>query len=391
MDKIEELIRRYNAGECSAEEKKWLEQWYQSFEWNNKADGASDTGNNVLKEDVWESLRQSKPSFMPETQVYDISTASSSGKWWRYAAAAVLFFAIGGIIYYMNRNPEKKNIAVTNASVGTVDHTNALPGTSRAQLVLGDGSVITLDSARSMQIREKDGTLIDKRSGSLVYNDQERSKGEVLYNILSTPRGGEYQLMLPDGSKVWLNAASSIKFPTRFEGKDRIVFLHGEAYFEVARNKEMPFQVKMDNDMTVQVLGTHFNIMGYDDEAEVKTTLAEGIVKVTNQSNSVLLSPAKQAVLKKKDQSLAVSNADVTKAIAWKNGMIEFDGDDLPYIMRQLARWYDVDVSFVGTTPKGTYQGAIRRQSPLLKVLEILRVAGVRYKMEGKRLIVTGG
>jgi len=391
MQKIEDLIRKYNSGECSAEEMNFLEQWYQSFEWNNKSD-ISDTELESLKEEVWLALQKNKPSVKLETTGPEIATLSSSISWWRYAAAAIFIIAIGGITFYLLREQPVTESNITNNIPAKQDEsTDALPGTSKAQLVLADGSIISLDSTRNMQLTEKDGTHIDKQSGKLVYNDVATAIGKILFNTLSTPRGGEYQLVLPDGSKVWLNAVTSIKFPTRFQGKERIVFLHGEAYFEVAKNKEMPFQVKLDNDMTVQVLGTHFNIMGYDDEAEVKTTLAEGIVKVTNQSNVVLLSPSKQAVLKKTDQSLAVSNADVSKALAWKNGMIEFDGDDLPYIMRQLSRWYDVDVSFRGAIPKGTYKGAIRRQAPLSKVLEILRVAGVQYKMEGKKLIVTGG
>ena len=242
-----------------------------------------------------------------------------------------------------------------------------------------------------MQLKEKDGTLIDKQSGTLVYDDGAAHNGKILFNTLSTPRGGEYQLVLPDGSKVWLNAASSLRFPTRFEGKQRTVFLNGEAYFEVAKNAKMPFQVMLDDGMTVEVLGTHFNIMSYGDEKEVRTTLAEGIVKVTKMKKSVLLSPSKQAVMLKADQSLIVSDANVDKALAWKDGMIEFDGDELPYIMRQLSRWYDVDVYFLGEVPKGTYNGSIRRQAPLSKVLEILKLAGVQFKLENKKLMVTGG
>ncbi len=391
MQKIEDLIRKYNSGECSAEEKIWLEQWYQSFDWSNTNDTIADTRSKSLKEEVWLALQNSKPSARPEATAPAITSLSSSINRWRSAAAAVLVIGIAGIIFYLSRQPVKESNVTDNSIIIPVESGDALPGTSKAQLVLADGSVISLDSARNMQLKEEDGTYIDKQSGKLVYNDNAGGNGKILFNTLSTPRGGEYQLVLPDGSKVWLNAASSIKFPTRFEGKDRTVFLQGEAYFEVAKNKGMSFQVKLDKDMTVQVLGTHFNIMGYNDENEVKTTLAEGIVKVTNQFNAVLLSPSKQAVLKKTDQSLAVSNADVAKALAWKNGMFEFDGDDLPYIMRQLSRWYDVDISFAGAIPKGTYNGAIRRQALLSKVLEILRVAGVQYKMEGKKLIVTGG
>ena len=391
MQKIEDLIRKYNSGECSAEEKIWLEQWYQSFDWSNTNDTISDTRSKSLKEEVWLALQNSKPSARPEATEPAITSLSSSINWWRYAAAAVLVIGIAGIIFYLSRHPVKESNITDNNIIIPVESGDALPGTSKAKLVLADGSVISLDSARNMQLKEEDGTFIDKQSGKLVYNDNGGGNGKILFNTLSTPRGGEYQLVLPDGSKVWLNAVSSIKFPTRFQGKERIVFLHGEAYFEVAKNKAMPFQVKLDNDMTVQVVGTHFNIMGYADENEVRTTLTEGIVKVTSPVKTVLLSPSKQAIMKRGNQSLTVSNADVAKALAWKNGMIEFDGDDLPYIMRQLSRWYDVDISFRGAIPKGTYKGAIRRQAPLSKVLEILRVAGVQYKMEGKKLIVTGG
>jgi transmembrane sensor len=390
MQKIEDLIRKYNSGECSSEERNLLEQWYQSFDWNNKSDSIPDGNIKKLKEEVWLALQNSKTPTKREIIPPGISMLPKSIKVWRYAAAAVTIAAIALISFYLSRPAKENN--VTNSIAPKQDaNSDVLPGTSKAQLVLSDGNVISLDSARDMQLKEGDGTYIDKQSGKLVYNDNVEGNGKMLFNTLSTPRGGEYQLVLPDGSKVWLNAVSSIKFPTRFQGKERVVFLHGEAYFEVAENKEMPFQVKLDNDLTVQVVGTHFNIMGYGDENEVRTTLTEGIVKVTNPVKTVFLSPSKQAIMKKGDQSLTVSNADVAKALAWKNGMIEFEGDDLPYIMRQLSRWYDVDVNFSGAIPKGTYKGAIRRQAPLSKVLEILRVAGVQFKMEDKKLIVTGG
>jgi transmembrane sensor len=390
MQKIEDLIRKYNSGECTTEEKIWLEQWYQSFDWNNKSNTIPDGNIKKLKEEVWLALQNSKT---PEERVITppaVSILSKSIKAWYYVAAAVTIAAIAVISFYLSR-PSKESNVVNHVATKQDINSDVLPGTSKAQLVLSDGNVVSLDSARNMQLKEQDGTYINKQSGKLVYNDNAGGNGKILFNTLSTPRGGEYQLVLPDGSKVWLNAASSIKFPTRFEGKERTVFVHGEAYFEVTKNKEVPFQVKLDNDMTVQVVGTHFNIMAYEDESEVRTTLAEGIVKVISPVKTVLLSPAKQAIMKRGDQRLTVSNADVSKALAWKNGMIEFDGDDLPYIMRQLSRWYDVDVNFAGAIPKGTYKGTIHRQSPLSKVLEILRVAGVQFKMNDKKLIVTGG
>jgi transmembrane sensor len=390
MQKIEDMIRKYNSGECTAEEKIWLEQWYQSFEWNNESDTIHDGNIKKLKEEVWLALQNSKTPAEREVIPPAISMLSKSIKAWYYAAAAVTIAAIAVISFYLSR-PSKESNAVNHVATKQDINSDVLPGTSKAQLVLSNGNVVSLDSARNMQLKEEDGTYINKESGKLVYNDNAGGNGKILFNTLSTPRGGEYQLVLPDGSKVWLNAASSIKFPTRFGGNERTVFVHGEAYFEVTKNKEVPFQVKLDNDMTVQVVGTHFNIMAYGDESVVRTTLAEGIVKVISPVKTVLLSPSKQAIMKRGDQSLTVSNADVSKALAWKNGMIEFDGDDLPYIMRQLSRWYDVDVNFAGAIPKGTYKGTIHRQSPLSKVLEILRVAGVQFKMNDKKLIVTGG
>lgn len=388
MHKIEDLLRKYNSGQCSPEEKAWLEQWYQSFEWSIKSNKISSSKIEKLREEVWLAFLNRKTDNESQIVIPLFYRKSSYVKWWHYAAAVLI--VITGILSYFPR-PFKQSITRNNPIKKDSLNKEILPGTSKAQLVLGDGSIISLDSSKTMQLTEKDGTHIDKISGKLVYNDTLSSNKKILFNILSTPRGGEYQLQLHDGSKVWLNAASSLRFPTRFEGKDRTVYLHGEAYFEVAKNTRMPFRIKLEDQLTVEVVGTHFNIMGYGDENEVRTTLEEGMVKVTNQTKTVSVSISKQAVMKKSDQNLVVINADVDKALAWKNGMIEFDDDDLPYIMRQLSRWYDVDVSFTGDMPTGKYKGVIRRKVPLSNVLEILRVAGVKFKVEGKKVTVTDG
>ncbi|MBC7888255.1 MAG: FecR family protein [Ferruginibacter sp.] len=390
MHKIQELIQKYNSGQCTTEEKLLLEQWYQLFDWNNKNISIPEGNMEDLKKEVWCALQKNT---IPASRKHHLPSSSEPAallKWWHYGSAAAIITTI--LILGLFRSQPKKAIISANRIEKTAEVNKViLPGTSKAQLLLANGSILSLDSARSMQLKEEDGTRINKQAGKLIYTDGTSGNGKVLFNTLSTPRGGEYQLGLPDGSKVWLNAASSIKFPTHFEGKQRTVFLHGEAYFEVAKIKGMPFQVKLDNDMVVEVVGTHFNIMGYNDEREIKTTLEEGIVKVTNQNKTVLLSPSQQAIIKRNYQGLTISDADVAKALAWKNGMIEFDGDDLPYIMRQLSRWYDVDISFTNDIPKGTYKGAIRRQSPLSNILEILKLAGVKFKIEEKKLTVTGG
>lgn len=386
MEPIEDLIKKYNAGQCTVEEKLWLEQWYQSFDLNRNEKKASRDEMERLKEEAWQIL-QKKMNSQPIATPAGLKQRQFN--WWLYAAAAIFLAVIGGFgvyIFQQDQNIERTTSAPQNKEAMK----DIVPGSRKAQLVLGDGSIISLDSAKTMQLTEKDGTDIDKVSGRLVYNSG-AGNGAILFNTLTTPRGGEYQLVLPDGSKVWLNASSSLKFPTRFDGSSRTVFLNGEAYFEVARNEKMPFHVKLNDGMDVEVLGTHFNIMGYDDESEIKTTLAEGRVKVSKESVTVFLTPAKQAVLNKSEKSLVVNNADVSKELAWKNGMIEFNGEDLHYIMRQLSRWYDVDIYFERQIPKGRYEGAIRREAPLSKVLEILKLAGVEFKMENRKILITGG
>lgn len=306
-------------------------------------------------------------------------------RWWRVAAAAVIILGIGATVWYRYAGQQS---ATEEIAKNEKSWQNVKPGSSKAQLKLADGSIVTLDSVQTTQLKEKDGTIIDKGQGKLVYDDASSKGEEILFNTLSTPRGGEYQLVLPDGSKVWLNAASSLRFPTKFGGKERKVFLTGEAYFEVAKNAKQPFKVSV-NEMEVEVLGTHFNVMAYDDENTMKTTLVEGKVKVSQAANSVQVLPYQQAILKKNSRSLSVDDADVEEAIAWKNGLFQFNENDILSIMRQLSRWYDVEVSFSGQIPQGHYSGSIRRQSNISQVLAMLELpGGVQFTIEGKKVVV---
>jgi ferric-dicitrate binding protein FerR (iron transport regulator) len=209
----------------------------------------------------------------------------------------------------------------------------------------------------------------------------------ISYNTLSTPRGGQYQLVLPDGSKVWLNASSSIHFPTAFAGHERNVELTGEAYFEIAKNKQKPFHVNV-NGMQVEVLGTHFNVNAYGDEGAIKTSLLEGSVKIKKGNISGLLKPGQQGVLKKNSTDLEIKNADMNEAIAWKNGLFEFDGADIKSIMREIGRWYDVDVVYAGKVPDRRFEGKISRDAQLSDVLKILALSNVKFSVEGKKIIV---
>ena len=389
MYSLEELIKKYNSGQCTDDEKAWLEQWYLTFEWSDPKNAPEREKLMALKEEAWSAITAARNpdytgastlSASRDRQIYRI-------KWWRLTAAAVFIFA--GIFSYYTFFQQAHNSPMENVTRETMFRADVMPGTSKATLVLADGSIVALDSISGDRVKEKDGTLIDKQQGKLVYNSTGNAGGPVLYNTLNIPRGAEYQLILPDGSRVWLNAASSLKYPTRFTGTERKVFLKGEAYFEVAKNAAMPFNVYTGANMKIEVLGTHFNIMDYDDEAAVKTTLAEGKVKISNQQTTVTLMPSQQAVWKKKLQQMSVRQVDPEKEIAWKNGMIEFNDDDLPYIMRQISRWYDVDVSFEGAVPDESYNGSIPRKATLSEVMQILKIAGVKYWLENKKLVIT--
>ncbi len=387
---LQDLIRKYNVGKCTDDEKLFLEQWYQSFEWNQSDKDITDAELIHLREEAFHGIKSGMtPSSGDQTVERDFGKTRSLFFWWRFAAAAMVIITAGYFIYNFSAY-KKHDIFITPALINEIP-TDIKPGSSIAQLILADGSVVSLDSAGTLQLKEKDGTLINKQSGKLTYNQAAPNTNDVLFNTLSIPRGGEYQVVLPDGTKVWMNAASTLRYPTRFSGNERKVFLNGEAYFEVAKNARMPFRVIVDTDMTVEVIGTHFNIKAYSDEDEVKTTLVEGLVKVSKKMNTVMLSPSKQAAWGKINQRLTVSKADVEKETAWKNGMIEFREDNLPYIMKQISRWYDVDVILTGNYPDGNYSGSIRRQSTLLQVLEILKTAGVQFKMEGKKVTIMKG
>jgi ferric-dicitrate binding protein FerR (iron transport regulator) len=215
----------------------------------------------------------------------------------------------------------------------------------------------------------------------------------MVYNTIATPRGGEYQIELSDGTKVWLNAASSLKFPAAFTGDERNVMLTGEAYFEVAKNAKMLFNVTV-NGLRVDVLGTHFNVNAYSDENVIATTLLEGAVKVTSQviagtpSRSLTMKPGQQANVTGAGRMSLVKDADVEKAVAWKNGQFQFDNEDIATIMRQISRWYDVDVLYQGAVPKRFFTGKISRRSNASQVIDMLEFAGVNLKLVGRNIVV---
>lgn len=299
------------------------------------------------------------------------------------AAALILIITGAGSYLWFNKKTNSGNDIIKISS----EH-DILPGGNKAVLTLDDGSSIVLDSATSGTLALQGSSKVLKTNeGQLAYNIVGKKTTEVFYNTLTTPRGGQYQLVLPDGSKVWLNAASSIRYPTSFTGKDRKVEISGEAYLEVEKNTRMPFIIEV-NDMEVKVLGTHFNINAYGDEAMAKTTLLEGSVLVARNAATALLKPGQQAQLTKTGTLEVINNADVDEAVAWKNGMFYFNRADIETIMRQIARWYDVDVIYQGEIKPKKFGGQIQRDLNLSEVLEGLKETGIHFRIEGKKLLV---
>jgi transmembrane sensor len=306
--------------------------------------------------------------------------------WW--AAAAVLFIFISSAIYFLVNNNQTDNSGIARSKIPAEQQQDRLPGGDKALLTLADGSQIVLDSAgNGILAQQGNSKIIKQEDGQLVYTPSGPGIDEIAYNTLATPRGGQYKITLPDGSKVWLNAASSLKYPAAFFGNERKVEITGEAYFEIAKDATRPFKVQV-NQMEVEVLGTHFNINGYDDEEAIRTTLLEGSVKINTKDFSNFLKPGQQAQLQKTGKIKLVNDADLEETMAWKDGNFQFENSDITTVMRQIARWYDVEVEYKGTVSKH-FIGTISRNVNLSKVLTMLQQTGeVKFIIEGKKVMV---
>jgi ferric-dicitrate binding protein FerR (iron transport regulator) len=304
----------------------------------------------------------------------------------RIAVAASI---IGVIIlgsYFWVKKDKKNEVAKTQIEARPYKN-DVLPGGNKAMLTLADGSTILLEDAQNGALAQQGGTKIIKLGGKLSYSSMSAGSKDILYNTVITPRGGQYQVELSDGSQVWLNAASSLRFPTAFAGKERRVEITGEAYFEVAKNKNIPFIVSV-NGAEVQVLGTHFNVMAYTEEDAVKTTLLEGSVLFSKGKVNRLLKPGQQSELSKNDIVKVNSNVDVNEVVAWKNGKFHFENADLETIMRQLSRWYNIEIIY-DKKVNDLFYLEMSRSSNLSNVLKALELAGdLHFEIIGKAVIL---
>ncbi|GEO06012.1 iron dicitrate transporter FecR [Adhaeribacter aerolatus] len=389
-----ELLNKYLAGNCTEEEKALVESWY--LEWQG---GEFDLSQNELELMKTQGLKKLLPSDKKK---------SGFSYWSSYAAAAAVFVIvlISAILFnnYSNKKPGSETALKQTAKPLKND---AAPGSNKALLTLADGTVVPLDEVRTGRIAEFSGVTIRKTAdGQVVYETSASGNNaaqatSIGFNQIATPRGGQHKIILPDGTKVWLNAASSLRYPVQFTSNTRRVELKGEGYFEVngqktKTGKRIPFFVSTAS-QTVEVLGTHFNINAYSDEAAVTTTLLEGAVKVSpnlsgtkkysGANNETVLKPGQQAILRNNNFQVREINAE--DAVAWKNGYFSFEEADLQTVMRQLSRWYDVDVVYAGEISSETFTGKVQRNMSLAKVLDILSYAQINFKMEGQKLIIT--
>ncbi|MBO9151505.1 FecR family protein [Chitinophaga sp. GCM10012297] len=304
-----------------------------------------------------------------------------AGAW----AAAVMLLLASSLTFWLLRKPA----SVKEPALAAQPQKDIAPGGNRAVLTLGDGTEISLDSAGSgLLAQQGNAKVIKTGNGELQYNASQDG-GHSVFNTIATPRGGQYTITLPDGSRVWLNASSSLRYPTVFNGKGRVVELQGEAYFEVAKQPGQSFVVKVD-EMEVKVLGTHFNIMAYDDEPEVKTVLLEGAVEVKKAGVARKLKPGQGASLDRQSGVLELmSGVNTEEAVAWKNGFIQLEGNDIRSAMRQIARWYDVEVVYKGNVP-AHFTGIVPRNVPVSQVLKMLELTGeVHFEIGDRQIIVS--
>ncbi|WEK34859.1 MAG: FecR domain-containing protein [Candidatus Pseudobacter hemicellulosilyticus] len=399
---IKQLIIRSLEGHLSPGDKATLEQWLRESPVNREAVSAFlEEGRlaDAIRE-MYQSQDRVWSRLSPALEDQATGTASAATSplaanrpvhrihflkttLFRYAAAVLVLVAAGILFYTVRQDTAPGNSYTTKPAATAI-----APGGDKATLTLADGSVIILDSAANGQLAVQEGAAIIKQAdGRLQYVRNRQQPAAITYNTMRTPRGGQYQISLPDGTKVWLNAASSITYPTHFSSNERLVRITGEAFFEVAPQASAPFRVQYGN-AAVEVLATAFNINAYEEEGASQTTLISGAVRVSSAGQPLLLKPGQQARLDQQGILSLLPDADTEAITAWKNGYFSFRKSDLPSVMRQLARWYDVTVEYRGNILPQQFGGEISRNAPLSEVLAILEASNIHFKIENKKIIV---
>lgn len=389
-DPTKKLTRLLDAVELTEEEKQWLLTYLEKTD-------TSELNNIMLRKFHGMLAEQPEDKERTERMLQHIherigvqpSTRAGINSWfYRLAAACAACLLLTGALYWIRNDTGNKQALAKNIPLENSSGHDAGAESNKAFLTLADGSKIVLDNVRNRSIAQQGNAKVFKFNGKLAYRPASSGKDSVVFNSISTPRGGQYAVTLPDGTEVWLNAASSIRFPTAFAGSERRVVITGEAYFEVAPDAAMPFIVQV-NTAEVQVLGTHFNIMAYQEEGALKTTLLEGTIRFTSGGSATMLKPGQQAGLGKDGRLNVKSNINTDDVVAWKNGMFHFEGTDIRAVMRQFSRWYDVEVTYSDTPLNELFHADIPRSATLQEALKALELTGkVRFGINGKNIVV---
>ncbi|QPH38482.1 FecR family protein [Pedobacter endophyticus] len=382
---VEKLLEKYRSGLCTEAEKALVESWHLKALSNRDSD--------LNHAELIDARKQIWTAIQDETA---INSGIKNRLWLKLAAAAMVLFFIGFVI----KRQLYDNIG-TKPEITKNQDPIIRPGGNKATLTLADGSKISLTDASNGVIAKQAGINITKtKNGELIYTVASVSNNRNLYNTIETPRGGQYQINLPDGTRVWLNAESSLKYPAAFNEAARLVELKGEAYFEVAKQLDkngarVPFKVKTElgngRDQELAVLGTHFNINAYANEPSNKTTLLEGSVQIKNlQTNAAaLLKPGQQSVISSSSSLVLIQNVDAEESVAWKDGFFSFNEENLQTIMNKIARWYDVEIDYRGNRINKVFGGRISRFNSVNEVLDMLQTTGaVHFKIDGRRILV---
>lgn len=383
-DEFLALYEKYMSGQCTDAEKRLLETYRDEMLLADEGWEDEEVHEADMRARIWQRLSESR-------QVVPISKYKIYKSRWLQVAAVLLVASMAGVLFI----PFKKRATDDQKLTGAARQKPIVPGANKAYLTLANGTNIVLDDAKTGALTNQSGVKVSKTgNGVIVYEFIKSTKDNAQnaapqFNTITTPRGGQYQVMLADGTHVWLNAASSIRFPQSFNGPQRLVELSGEAYFEVAKDKRHPFIVQA-NGTKVQVFGTHFNVNAYPDNNNVTATLLEGSVQMSNNGQATMLVPGEQGVSTRTGGAINVSRADIQQVIAWKNGYFVFHDLSIVEVMKQVSRWYDVDIEYQDEGVKNNeFGGAISRYKSITELLDNMQLTrSIHYRIEGRRVII---
>ena len=384
-----ELVSRFKERGLTPEEEGELEKWLAEDEKHRKWFDMLKSNNLIKEQEDFKTFTATRAEeltrVMAEAGIQQPSRIYARTRFAVAASVLVVLLGLGSLYIYRFR--ETKPVSPAVAAVKN----DVAPGGNKATLTLGDGKVISLDNTgNGLLATQGKSKVVKVDDGELTYSNEQGKSKDIVYNTLTTPVAGKFQIVLSDGTKVWLNSSSSLVYPSVFEGKERTVTLNGEGYFEVATNKSMPFIVKIADGNAIKVLGTHFDVMAYSDEPAMKATLLEGSIAVQSGTASGLLKPGEEAEILTQGVVKITPAEDVTEAIAWKNGLFQFDHSSIQSILRQISRWYGVTVVYKDAVHTEPLKGMAPRNVNLSKLLEgISGMTGIHFTLNGSQLIVS--